>query len=96
MFFGTDRWRLGALRIRCEVMMKFAITFAALAVVLSGCSATSLRCSTDGDSSFVELVNIPQDIGGQSRYFKELCGFSFEDEREPVARLSIIDPNGSN
>lgn len=53
-----------------------------------GCSATSLRCSTDGDSSYVELINVPQELGGQSRHFKELCSFAYE---EPVARLSIID-----
>lgn len=57
-------------------------------VVLSGCSATSLRCSVDGDSSFVELINIPQDLGGQSRHFKELCAFAYE---EPVARLNILE-----
>ena len=46
---------------------------------LSGCSATTLRCSTDGDSSYVELVNIPQDLAGQSRHFKELCAFAYEE-----------------
>ena len=49
-------------------------------LALSGCSASSLRCSTDSDSSFVELINIPQDIGGQSRHFKELCAFAYEGE----------------
>lgn len=44
---------------------------------LGGCSATSLRCGTDGESSFVDLLNVPQDISAQSRYFRELCGFAY-------------------
>lgn len=47
--------------------------------VLGGCSATSLRCGTDGESSFVDLVNVPQDISSQSRYFAELCAFNFSE-----------------
>lgn len=46
---------------------------------LSGCSATSLRCGTDGESSFVDLVNVPQDISSQSRYFAELCSFAYQE-----------------
>ena len=62
--------------------------------VLSGCSATSLRCGVDGESSFVELYNFPQDISSQSRYFADLCAFAYEppDESRPVAELNIIDP----
>ena len=48
--------------------------------LLSGCSATSLRCGTDGESSFVDLVNVPQDISSQSRYFAELCAFAYEGD----------------
>ncbi len=48
------------------------------AILLTGCSVSSLRCGTDGDSSFVDLTNIPQDISSQSRYFGELCGFAYE------------------
>ena len=69
--------------------------FVLFALALSGCSATSLRCGTDGESSFVDLVNVPQDISSQSRYFKDLCGFAYQEDAEPVARLNIIDPNGS-
>ena len=58
---------------------RFFVLFAGLVFMLaSGCSVTTLRCSTDGDSSFVELINLPQDIGGQSRHFKELCAFAYE------------------
>ena len=45
---------------------------------VSGCGVNSLRCGTDGDSSFVELVNLPQDISSASRYYGELCGFAYD------------------
>ena len=58
---------------------------------LAGCSATSLRCSTSaGGDSFVELVNLPQDLSGQVRNYANLCGFVYE-RAEPVARLNIVD-----
>jgi hypothetical protein len=47
---------------------------------LSGCSATTLRCGVSGGDSYVELINLPQDITGQSRNFQELCGFAYEGE----------------
>jgi hypothetical protein len=59
--------------------------------VLSGCSATSLRCGSDGDSSYVELVNLPQDLSSSVRYYKDLCGFQFEAQEDQV-KLNIIDP----
>lgn len=46
--------------------------------VLSGCSATSLRCGVDGDSSFVELYNFPQSITRETQRMAELCGFAYE------------------
>lgn len=61
----------------------------AATLALGGCSATSLRCSIDGDSSFVELINLPQDISSQSRNFKDLCAFAYESE--PDVKLNIID-----
>lgn len=67
-----------------------ALVIVTLLGVLSGCSATTLRCGTDGESSFVDLLNLPQDISGQARYFKELCGFAYEEPVEPVARLNIL------
>ena len=65
-----------------------AITYAVVAIAwtsISGCSATTLRCAVDGESSHVELISVPQDIGGATRYFKELCGFAYEAP-EPEAR----------
>ena len=59
--------------------------------MLGGCSATSLRCSVDGDSSFVELYNFPQSITRETQRMAELCGFAYEAPVEPVARLNIID-----
>lgn len=54
----------------------------ALAPLAGGCaafSATSLRCGTDGeDSSYVELLNLPQDISGQIRNYAQLCGFVYD------------------
>ena len=75
--------------------MLFRFVLLLLTLFFSGCSVTTLRCSTDGDASHVDLVNVPQDIGSQVRHLKDLCGFAFEQEKEPVARLNIIDPNGS-
>lgn len=53
------------------------------ALLISGCSllsATGLRCGTDGDSSYVELVNVPQDITSASRYLADLCSFAYDSE----------------
>ena len=45
---------------------------------LAGCSATSLRCGVDGDSSFVELYNFPQSITRETQRMAELCAFAYE------------------
>lgn len=52
---------------------------ATLLLFISGCSVTTLRCGVDADRSFVDLVNVPQDMAGSARYFSELCGFAYED-----------------
>ncbi len=59
-----------------------------IAILLTSCSATTLRCGIAGEDSYVELINVPQDISGQSRNFKDLCGFAYETE--PTAKLNII------
>ncbi len=59
-----------------------------LTLLLTSCSATTLRCGIAGEDSYVELINVPQDISGQSRNFKDLCGFAYETE--PTAKLNII------
>ena len=50
--------------------------------LLSGCSATSLRCGVDGESSFVELYGAPQHMSQNTRQFGDLCGFAYEGERD--------------
>lgn len=55
---------------------KFA-AFIGLVLLLGGCSATTLRCGTDGESSYVELVNVPQDISPSVRHYRDLCGFNY-------------------
>ena len=49
--------------------------------VMAGCgalSATSLRCGTDGDSSYVEVVSAPQALSANVRALSELCAFGYE------------------
>jgi hypothetical protein len=58
--------------------------------MLGGCSATSLRCGVDADSSFVELYNVPQNFSQNIRSYSELCGFAYEGSGE-IARLNIIE-----
>jgi len=61
--------------------MKYLLLGLSLAL-LGGCSATSLRCGTDGDSSFAELYNIPRDLSQNVREYKELCGFAYEQQEK--------------
>ena len=52
--------------------------------MLSGCgafSATTMRCGTDGDSSYVEIVSAPQSIASNTRALSDLCGFAYEVEK---------------
>ena len=54
-----------------------------MCVVISGCgalSATSLRCGTDGDISYVEVVSAPQSLSQNTRALSELCAFAYEKE----------------
>ena len=54
-------------------------------VTASGCgalSATSLRCGTDGDSSYVEVVSAPQELSNSTRALSELCGFNYEGDSD--------------
>lgn len=72
-------------------MVKFRFILIAFSLALAGCSATSLRCSSSASGdSFVELINLPQDLSGQVRNYANLCGFVYE-AGEPVAKLQIID-----
>jgi hypothetical protein len=62
-----------------------------LALVLSGCSATSLRCGVDNNSSFVELYNVPQNFSQNIRSYSELCGFAYESPTGEPVELTILD-----
>ena len=55
-------------------------------LVLGGCSATSLRCGVDDDSTYLEIYSIPQDLGPFSRNVADMCGFAYEK-----VELNIID-----
>ena len=55
-------------------------SFIIVAFSLGGCgafSATSLRCGTDGDSSYVEVVSAPQSLSQNTRALSELCAFAY-------------------
>jgi hypothetical protein len=56
-----------------------------LAITLTGCgafSATTMRCGTDKDSSYVEIGSAPQSIAQNTRALAELCGFAYQVEPE--------------
>jgi len=62
-------------------LKKIKITSAfLLALTLMGCSAMSLQCGVDGDSSFVNINAAPQVLSQNSRNLAELCGFAYEGE----------------
>lgn len=45
-----------------------------------GC-ASSLRCGTDGDASYVDLINV-RDVPVNGRHYAALCGFAYEVEKD--------------
>ena len=63
-------------------MKILTIVFLIISVVtLAGCgamSATSLRCGTDGDTSYVEVASAPQSLSQNTRALAELCAFAYE------------------
>ena len=62
---------------------KILVAGALLPVGLSACgaiSATTVRCGTDGDSSYFELVSAPQQIANSTRALGEACGFAYEKD----------------
>lgn len=59
------------------------VSVIALAIFVSGCagfSATTLRCGTDGDSSYVEVISAPQELSQNTRALAELCSFAYQQE----------------
>ena len=54
-----------------------------ISIFVSGCgalSATTLRCGTDGESSYVEVASAPQAISSNVRALSELCAFAYEGD----------------
>jgi len=67
--------------LRSIIKFHFLLALIALALFfLAACSATTLRCGTDGEASYVDLTNVPQDLSSAARYYTELCGFAYEAE----------------
>lgn len=64
------------------IRVRYLLALTAIPLALGGCSATTLRCGTDGESSYVELVNVPQELNTSSRYYTALCAFSHEVQNE--------------
>ena len=67
-----------------EFSMKILVLLIVLSL-LTGCgafSATTLRCGTDGESSYLELVSAPQQIGSMNRSIGEMCGFAYEQKSQ--------------
>jgi uncharacterized protein YceK len=59
--------------------MKYLIVL--ICLCLSGCgaiSATTLRCGTDGSTSYVEVASAPQSLSQNTRALAELCAFAYE------------------
>ena len=56
------------------------VTILACFAIISGCSATTLRCGTDGESSYVEVISVPQDVANTTRNFADLCAFNYEED----------------
>lgn len=67
-------------------MKKITSVFCVISVLLlSGCgalSATSLRCGTDGDTSYVEVASAPQSLSQNTRALAELCAFAYEGVKD--------------
>ncbi len=70
---------------------KALVTTLVLILVLAGCSAASLRCGVDGESSFVELAGTPQSMSQNMRAMGELCGFAYEKVDQQLAELTILE-----
>lgn len=69
-----------------KTVKKLAIAW--LLASLAGCSATTLRCGIHEGGSYVELINVPQEVTRASREYANLCGFAYEKD---MAKLNIID-----
>lgn len=64
------------------------LTLFLLLSLLSGCgaiSATTLRCGTDGNASYVEVASAPQSLSQNTRAYAELCGFAYEADSDETS-----------
>lgn len=80
---GAEKRADMGLRIKDTIMKYFCVIL--LSVLFSGCgaiSATSLRCGTDGDSSYLELTSAPQNVSANTRAIGEMCAFAYEGGEE--------------
>ena len=74
---ASARWYTDARAIPALGGMKMKIVVIILLLIsVSGCTST-LRCGTDGDSSYVDLINV-REIPTHGRHYAELCGFAYE------------------
>lgn len=58
-----------------------SLFFLGVITLCSGCgaiSATSLRCGTDGESSYLEMTSAPQNVASNTRAIGEMCAFAYE------------------
>ncbi len=62
--------------------LKNIIPLTVILLSTMGCSAMSLQCGVDGDSSFVNINAAPQVLSQNSRNLAELCGFAYEAQDE--------------
>ena len=60
----------------------YLLLLSLFAILLSGCSVTTLRCGIHDDGSYVDMTNVPQDLSAQVRYYSDLCGFQFEGDED--------------
>jgi len=61
-----------------KIKLTSLVLFLAL---LMGCSVTSLRCGTDGDSSFVNLNTNQETLSQNSREMASLCAFAYQESK---------------
>lgn len=64
-----------------------------LAALIGGCSLspTALSCGVSDNESYVTLENVKDNAPQTMKVYAELCGFAYQAEPEPVAKLNIID-----
>jgi len=59
---------------------------------LMGCSAMSLQCGVDGDSSYVNLNATPKTLSQDARTMAELCSFSYQEQNNATQNVTAVEP----